>query len=161
MDQRRGVPESTDSTSSTSTRRRRATRLRRVDEDVAERRLSTMCHCGLFARLYTSWTEQNLGRRFFGCRNYQQGKGCCFFKWHDSEMGERAKDVINELLGHVENLNDRNVGLRTMDEGGVAANVEDDIASIYADMRNNERRLKQTLFALFITWLFCLFLLCR
>ncbi|KAK4267858.1 hypothetical protein QN277_024586 [Acacia crassicarpa] len=161
MDQRRGVPESTDSTSSTSTRRRRATMLRRVDGDVAEWRSSMMCHCGLFARLYTSCIEQNPDRRFFECRNYQQGRGCGFFKWHDSEMGERAKDVINELPGHVENLNDRNAGLRTMDEGGVARNVEDNIASIYANMRKNERRLKQTLFALFITWLFCLFLLCR
>ncbi|KAK4260787.1 hypothetical protein QN277_003858 [Acacia crassicarpa] len=102
MEQRRGMPKSTASTTLTSTRRRRVTMARRLDRDVGERWPSTMCQCGLFARLYTSWTEQNPGRRFFGCRNYRHGRGCGFFKWHDNEMGERAKDVINELLGHVE-----------------------------------------------------------
>ncbi|KAK4264571.1 hypothetical protein QN277_025730 [Acacia crassicarpa] len=155
------MPESTASTTSTSTRRRRATMARRLDRDVGERQPSTMCECGLFARLYTSWTEQNLGRRFFGCINYKHGRGYGFFKWHDDEMGARAKDVINELLEHVENLNDGNVGLSIIDEGGVAGNIEQDIATIYANMRKNERRLKQSFCALFITWCFCLFLLLR
>ena len=43
----------------------------RVHGDVGEPRPSTMCHCRVVARLYTSYTVQNPGRRFFGCRNYQ------------------------------------------------------------------------------------------
>ena len=88
-----------------------------------------------------------------------QGRGCGFLKWRDDEMGERVKEVINKLMGHVENLNDRNVGLRRMDEGGLAGYIEDDIATIYANMRKNERRLKQAFCALFMTWFFCSVLL--
>ncbi len=28
------------------------------------------CRCGIPAALKSAWTEQNAGRRFFGCRNY-------------------------------------------------------------------------------------------
>ena len=30
------------------------------------------CHCGLLAPRWTSWTNWNPGRRFFGCRYYDQ-----------------------------------------------------------------------------------------
>ncbi|KAK4277160.1 hypothetical protein QN277_015201 [Acacia crassicarpa] len=161
MEQRRGMSEST--TSATSTRRRRTTMQPCVRGDVREPRASTMCYCGVVARLYTSWTAQNPGRRFFGCRNYQPGRGYGFFKWHDEEMGRRAKEVINELLGQMENVNDENVGLTRMrmDEGGFAGYIEDDIATIYANMKKNERKLKQAFCALFVTWLLCIVLLLR
>ncbi|KAK4272908.1 hypothetical protein QN277_021400 [Acacia crassicarpa] len=151
--------------SATSTRRRRMMMQPYVRGDVGEPRASTMCYYGMVARLYTSWTAQNLGRRFFGCRNYQpvQGRGCGFFKWHDEEMGRRAKEMINELLGQMENVNDENVRLMRMrmDEGGFAGYIEDDIATIYANMKKNERKLKQAFYALFVTWLLCIVLLLR
>ncbi|KAG6514840.1 hypothetical protein ZIOFF_025214 [Zingiber officinale] len=55
-----------------------------------------LCHCGLRATLQTSWTESNPGRRFFSCPKYRQ-KGCGFFLWHDPELSERSKTIINEL----------------------------------------------------------------
>ena len=75
MEQRRWMNESTVST--TSTRRRRTTMQPRVRGDVGEPRASTMCYCGVVARLYTSWTVQNPGRRFFGCKNYQSVSVIC------------------------------------------------------------------------------------
>ena len=64
--------------------------------------------------------------------------------------------MINELLRQMEDVNDENVGLTRMDEGGLAGYIEDDIATIYANMRKNERKLKQAFCALFVTWLLCI-----
>ena len=69
--------------------------------------------------------------------------------------------MINELLGHMENVNDENVGLTRMDEGGLVGYIEDDIVTIYANMMKNERKLKQAFYALFVTWLICIVLLLR
>ncbi|XP_057768008.1 uncharacterized protein LOC130988235 [Salvia miltiorrhiza] len=44
----------------------------------------------------TSWTEDNPGRRFYGCRNWKT-KNCGYFDWMDEPMSERAKEVINDL----------------------------------------------------------------
>ena len=86
------------------------------------------------------------------------GRGCGFFKWHDDEMGERARKLINKLLGHVDKLNDGNVRLRKRDEEGVPGYIEDDIATIYANMRKSERRLKLAFSALFMTSFFLIFI---
>ncbi|XP_057788896.1 uncharacterized protein LOC131005819 [Salvia miltiorrhiza] len=48
------------------------------------------------ASLMTSWTEDNPGRRFYGCRNWKT-KNCGYFDWMDEPMSERAKEVINDL----------------------------------------------------------------
>ncbi|CAH9110385.1 unnamed protein product [Cuscuta europaea] len=63
---------------------------------------STYCKCrnmnGMVtkARLWTSWTDKNPGRRFYGCPYYKK-EGCGFFQWHDEQLTNRAKDVINQL----------------------------------------------------------------
>ncbi|XP_057801807.1 uncharacterized protein LOC131016971 [Salvia miltiorrhiza] len=62
---------------------------------------SRYCFCvnegkRLKAPIRTSWTEDNPGRRFYGCKNWKTKK-CRYFKWHDEPMGERAIEVINEL----------------------------------------------------------------
>ncbi|XP_057766234.1 uncharacterized protein LOC130986744 [Salvia miltiorrhiza] len=59
------------------------------------------CNCGfgskrLKATRMTSWTEENPGRRFYGCRNWKT-KNCGFFDWYDEPMSERAMEVINHL----------------------------------------------------------------
>ncbi|KAG6514370.1 hypothetical protein ZIOFF_024723 [Zingiber officinale] len=61
-----------------------------------------LCHCGLRATLQTSWTESNPGRHFFSCPKYRVSfcyinTGCGFFLWHDPELSERSKTIINEL----------------------------------------------------------------
>ncbi|CAH9113373.1 unnamed protein product [Cuscuta epithymum] len=48
------------------------------------------------ASLWTSWTDKNQGRRFYGCPNYESDS-CGFFEWHDEPLTGRAKVVINEL----------------------------------------------------------------
>ncbi|CAH9099878.1 unnamed protein product [Cuscuta europaea] len=48
------------------------------------------------ARLWTSWTDKNPGRRFYGCPHYEND-GCGFFEWHDEPLTNRAKHVINDL----------------------------------------------------------------
>ncbi|KAG6468846.1 hypothetical protein ZIOFF_073539 [Zingiber officinale] len=60
-------------------------------------------YCGLRATLQTSWTESNPGRRFFSCSKYRQ-RGCGFFLWHDPELSERSKTIINELKMHNKKL---------------------------------------------------------
>ncbi|KAL8484410.1 hypothetical protein ACS0TY_026906 [Phlomoides rotata] len=62
-------------------------------------RSSVLCKCLEEARLRTSWTDANPGRRFHGCRYWTvNGGGCNFFKWSDPEMYERARTVILNLL---------------------------------------------------------------
>ncbi|KAG6471955.1 hypothetical protein ZIOFF_069408 [Zingiber officinale] len=54
------------------------------------------CYCGLRATLWTSWKETNPGRRFFSCPRFRD-RGCGFFSWHDPELSERTKAIINHL----------------------------------------------------------------
>lgn len=46
--------------------------------------------------MWTSWSETNPGRRFFSCSKFRE-RGCGFFVWHDPQMCDRAKIVINDL----------------------------------------------------------------
>ncbi|KAJ4813130.1 GRF zinc finger protein [Rhynchospora pubera] len=65
------------------------------------------CHCNELAVLKTSWTIANPGRRFLGCPNYDglnPGRSCGFFFWYDAPVQDRAKEVINGLLGRLNNL---------------------------------------------------------
>ncbi|BFG16214.1 hypothetical protein CerSpe_024880 [Prunus speciosa] len=55
-----------------------------------------VCWCCKNARILTSWTISNLGRRFAVCA---KGRGGCnFWVWYDMEMCERSKVVILGLL---------------------------------------------------------------
>ncbi|KAL8516349.1 hypothetical protein ACS0TY_014853 [Phlomoides rotata] len=60
---------------------------------------SSFCFCAQEAHLRTSWTVDNPGRRFFGCRFWKvDGGGCKYFNWLDDPIEERAKSVILSLL---------------------------------------------------------------
>ncbi|BFG15065.1 hypothetical protein CerSpe_013390 [Prunus speciosa] len=55
-----------------------------------------VCCCGMNARILTSWTISNPGRRFVVCA---KGRGGCdFWVWYDMEMCESSKVVIPGLL---------------------------------------------------------------
>ncbi|KAI5347821.1 hypothetical protein L3X38_000708 [Prunus dulcis] len=54
--------------------------------------------CGNQCRLTTSWTNNNPGRRFWGCADYGVRRGCAFFEWYDPQVCERSKIVICGLL---------------------------------------------------------------
>lgn len=101
---------------------------------VKQDRNMVMCDCGLNARVRTSWTSKNPGRRFVSCQkikvncfgemlwfksdnvlrfliNYycilllcQDERSCNFFMWMDEEMCGRTRNLIYEL-------NQRNVML--------------------------------------------------
>ncbi|CAI9303767.1 unnamed protein product [Lactuca saligna] len=50
-------------------------------------RLRKRCYCGDPVGRWTSLTPLNLGRRFIGCPNYQNGlKDCKYFRWVDPPL---------------------------------------------------------------------------
>ncbi|KAK4274656.1 hypothetical protein QN277_017847 [Acacia crassicarpa] len=129
--------------SSISGSRRRVARLRRESRELQYEGPRKICHCGIVAPLCTSWTEQNPGRRFFGCRNYQHNNGCGFFQWHDGQMGERSTEVINELLGYVDRLYDDNAMQGRGADNQVDRNVEAKLSDMYLDMVKLDGRLRK------------------
>ncbi|XP_057439961.1 uncharacterized protein LOC130731737 [Lotus japonicus] len=61
------------------------------------------CNCGVLSPLRTSWTPDNMGRRFYGCGQYQgRERKCGFFKWHDPPMNTRQNVMISGLLKQIE-----------------------------------------------------------
>ncbi|XP_075645054.1 uncharacterized protein LOC142616049 [Castanea sativa] len=62
-------------------------------------RAPRMCYCPSPQKpvLVVSWTENNLGRRFYGCPNYWVGKKCKFFQWIDDDICECGKVLIPEM----------------------------------------------------------------
>lgn len=59
------------------------------------------CKCGIPAKIVTSWTHDNPGRKFYVCKfsDYHSGReGCGYFGWHDKNMEGWQKAVINDLL---------------------------------------------------------------
>ncbi|XP_059429311.1 disease resistance protein Roq1-like, partial [Corylus avellana] len=55
------------------------------------------CYCGLRTHLTTSWTDDNPGRRFFGCARYGEQSHCNFFDWYDLPICERGAKLIIEM----------------------------------------------------------------
>ncbi|GER41253.1 GRF zinc finger containing protein [Striga asiatica] len=58
------------------------------------------CTCGEVARLQTSWTTNNPGRRYFDCAQ----NGCRFWNWFDPPMCARSKEIIPGLLSKINRL---------------------------------------------------------
>ncbi|GER44426.1 GRF zinc finger containing protein [Striga asiatica] len=55
------------------------------------------CYCGLTAQLRTSKTPTNPGKKFHGCKNWQDG-GCKFFKWEDEPDSSNNQILANEMI---------------------------------------------------------------
>ena len=64
------------------------------------------CDCGLITRRWTSWTDDNPGRRFFGCSQYGKRSHCKFFEWYDPPICPRGAEVILDLR-HNQNLEEQ------------------------------------------------------
>ncbi|KAK1571338.1 hypothetical protein Q3G72_015354 [Acer saccharum] len=62
------------------------------------------CLCGRRARLCTSWTNTNPRRRFWGYSNFRGDVNCGYFRWHDSPICERSKQIIPGLLRRIQEL---------------------------------------------------------
>ncbi|KAK9036923.1 hypothetical protein V6N11_021846 [Hibiscus sabdariffa] len=58
------------------------------DAGIEEPTTFLMCRCGFPAQLRTSWSNDNPGRRFFGCKNHGSvvHHACRFFSWFDPPM---------------------------------------------------------------------------
>ncbi|WOH11753.1 hypothetical protein DCAR_0831244 [Daucus carota subsp. sativus] len=54
------------------------------------------CFCGRRARVFTSWTLKNPGRRFYTCAT-PKNNGCHYFEWFAEEFCPRSLDVITHL----------------------------------------------------------------
>jgi len=63
-----------------------------------KQRGNLVCYCGVDSPLVTAWTDENLGRKFYGCGSYFQRKRCKFFRWFDLEVPHRQKKIIRGLL---------------------------------------------------------------
>ncbi|KAL4351756.1 hypothetical protein GQ457_06G024740 [Hibiscus cannabinus] len=63
-----------------------------------------ICRCGLEAKIATSWTDDNPGRRFFCCKNYGKEGHRRFFAWYDATLTPRARVVIVGLLRKVKRM---------------------------------------------------------
>ncbi|XP_074586926.1 uncharacterized protein LOC141842833 [Curcuma longa] len=64
------------------------------------------CRCGLTAKIITSWTVDNPGRRFAICSLFENEGGCGFWTWVDDEMCSRSTQVIPGLLRRITKLED-------------------------------------------------------
>ncbi|CAA0808921.1 Unknown protein [Striga hermonthica] len=67
-----------------------------MSSSVSSPKVSPFCNCGKKAKLWTSWTEANPGRRFNGCEDWEIG-GCIFFAWEDPPIPRRSLYVIRKL----------------------------------------------------------------
>ncbi|KAH1084398.1 hypothetical protein J1N35_024159 [Gossypium stocksii] len=67
-----------------------------------------VCYCGNPAKLNMSWSNDNPGRRFFGCKKFGNGfrQLCRFFSWFDPPLTPRSRFVVLGLLKKLRSLED-------------------------------------------------------
>ncbi|GMI87199.1 hypothetical protein HRI_002389200 [Hibiscus trionum] len=85
-------------------------------------------YCGEKSPMWTAWKIENIGRRFFGCPNFKVSD-CEFFKWHDTELSERAKILLHEMKKENGAFKRKN---RNFNSRG---NNEDELAELKAELR--------------------------
>ncbi|KAK8595051.1 hypothetical protein V6N13_015960 [Hibiscus sabdariffa] len=63
----------------------------------------SMCGCEYLAQLRTPWSNDNPGRRLFGCKNHGSvvHHACRIFNWIDPPMTPRARVVLLGLLKRI------------------------------------------------------------
>ncbi|CAH9123294.1 unnamed protein product [Cuscuta epithymum] len=89
------------------------------------------------ARLWTSWTDKNPGRRFYGCSYYEKD-GCGFFEWHDDQLTDRTRHVINDLKRENRRLHSTILGL----EEAIRAGEQFEKPSLLEYDDNSSEKLK-------------------
>ncbi|XP_057770851.1 uncharacterized protein LOC130990642 [Salvia miltiorrhiza] len=104
----------------------------------------------LRAVIMTSWTDENPGRRFYGCRNWKM-KNCGYFDWLDEPISERAKDVINELKVM---KNKESSSLEPMDMEIEFAKIWNVIEMLKEDSNKNKKKSRLVTAMLVVSWLF-------
>ncbi|TYG84143.1 hypothetical protein ES288_D01G226200v1 [Gossypium darwinii] len=71
-------------------------------------KVTPTCYCGNPTKLNMSWSNDNPGWRFFGCKKFGSGfrKLCRFFSWFDLPLTPRSQIVLLGLLKKVRTLED-------------------------------------------------------
>ncbi|KAG5617940.1 hypothetical protein H5410_017764 [Solanum commersonii] len=55
----------------------------------------------------TSWSDRNLGRRFWSCPHYE-AMNCNFFRWRDKErVDERSRFILPKLVNRIKELEEK------------------------------------------------------
>ncbi|XP_062145603.1 disease resistance protein RPV1-like [Alnus glutinosa] len=68
---------------------------------------SRECNCGTKTYLTTSYTKDNLGRRFFGCSRYKERSRCSFFEWFDPPICARGGKLILDMRKRIKSLEEQ------------------------------------------------------
>ncbi|KAK4853247.1 hypothetical protein QYF36_005914 [Acer negundo] len=66
--------------------------------------LYIVCVYGRKAQIYTSWTDSNLRKQFWGCTNYRGDLKSRYFRWFDPLICARSKQIIHGLLRRLREL---------------------------------------------------------
>nr|XP_016441949.1 PREDICTED: uncharacterized protein LOC107767454 [Nicotiana tabacum] len=75
-----------------------------MDEDDPMLYAEVRCKYGILLQMQTSWSDRNLGRRFWSCPHYE-AINCKFFKWRDNErVDERSKFIFPRLVNKIKEL---------------------------------------------------------
>ncbi|XP_060190210.1 uncharacterized protein LOC132619278 [Lycium barbarum] len=80
--------------------------LGRLCMDKSDPMLRTMVQCqhGNLLQMQTSWSKNNLGRRYWSCPYYGAQK-CKFFRWRDrDEVDPRSKFILPKLVNKIRDL---------------------------------------------------------
>lgn len=90
---------------------------------------AVFCKCNLLAKIKQSWTDDNPGRRFYGCQGRKVVHGyesCKFFIWYDVEKPHGwqrdaligARDVVNQQKEEIKSLRNK-ISALTVDSQSV------------------------------------------
>ncbi|KAL2558081.1 uncharacterized protein Fot_02820 [Forsythia ovata] len=71
-------------------------------------------YCRQISATRTSWTENNQGRRFRGCRFYGRPDACDYFSWMDPSLHPRYMIVINGFLRKANNNENGKMKMRRL-----------------------------------------------
>ncbi|TKY48452.1 hypothetical protein E2542_SST25871 [Spatholobus suberectus] len=66
---------------------------------------SIVCKCGALSKLKISWSDDNPGKRFYGCGNYNGSIGRCdYFIWYNPLTNDFHANLFNKLKKEIKNL---------------------------------------------------------
>ncbi|PHU22437.1 hypothetical protein BC332_07544 [Capsicum chinense] len=86
-----------------------------LDKEDSMLNAEVRCNHSLLLHLKTSWSDNNLGRRFWSCPYYGSNK-CNFFLWRDGVVDERSKFIIPKLVKKVKDMNKKLKIIKTKEE---------------------------------------------
>ena len=103
--------------------------------------------CRVKAPRWTSWTDENPGRRFYACPNFEIGS-CGYFQWHDEPTYFRMRDLINVLKRENNMLLEENQRMKLMGgrlRNGVqeASDFDAEITELWCEL-NKLKKLKNS-----------------